>query len=221
MKTYRDFGIILKKHELGEADSIVLMLTRGQGLVRSVAKGVRRMTSRKGGNVELFNQVDAMFSRGKSLDILTEATALDTYSFWRSDLERVSQAFYVADLTSMMLAEGETYEYMYDQLANLYAWLGYAADPGMLVRWYEVQLLSSLGFWSSGQLQSQSQNALKLLEHFPVKTAKEVSQLKSSPALSTELERLMRGRLIEVLDREPKSEEFIYQVRALEQRAII
>jgi len=47
-RLYRDEAIILRTYKLGEADRIIVMLTRHHGQVRAVAKGVRRTTSRFG-----------------------------------------------------------------------------------------------------------------------------------------------------------------------------
>ena len=217
-QTYRDFGLILKRTDLGEADAIVTLLTRQEGVARAVAKGVRKLTSRKGGNVALFNHIDALVTRGRSLDVLSEAEAIATFNIWRSDLERVSQAYYAADITIMLLAEGETYSYIHDQLVSFYGWLGYALVPSLLVRWYEVQLLVSLGFWAANQMQSESQNALTLLDSFAQETASSVAQMRTAPRLTQEMERLMRDRLVQVLERDPKSQNFVFQVQALGER---
>ncbi|WP_396954780.1 DNA repair protein RecO, partial [Nocardioides sp. J9] len=45
---YRDEAIVLRTHKLGEADRIITLLTRDNGRIRAVAKGVRRTTSRWG-----------------------------------------------------------------------------------------------------------------------------------------------------------------------------
>ena len=49
MQGYRDDGVVLRTHKLGEADRIITLLTRQNGRVRAVAKGVRRTKSRFGG----------------------------------------------------------------------------------------------------------------------------------------------------------------------------
>ena len=48
MSLYRDEGIVLRTYRLGEADRIVVLLTRGRGKVRAVAKGVRKTKSKFG-----------------------------------------------------------------------------------------------------------------------------------------------------------------------------
>ncbi len=45
MALYRDEGVVLRVQKLGEADRIVTVLTRRNGRVRAVAKGVRRTRS--------------------------------------------------------------------------------------------------------------------------------------------------------------------------------
>ena len=49
---YRDSAVVLRVTKLGEADRIVTLLTRHEGRVRAVAKGVRRTKSRFGSRLE-------------------------------------------------------------------------------------------------------------------------------------------------------------------------
>ena len=55
-RTYKTEGIILKRINFGEADRILTSYTKHFGKISLLAKGVRKITSRKGGNIELFNQ---------------------------------------------------------------------------------------------------------------------------------------------------------------------
>ena len=52
MRLYRDRAVVLRQHKLGEADRIVTLLTRDHGLVRAVAKGMRRTRSKFGARSE-------------------------------------------------------------------------------------------------------------------------------------------------------------------------
>ena len=62
MSLYRDTGIVLRVHKLGEADRIITLLTRQRGIVRAVGKGVRKTTSRFGGRLEPFMHVDVQLA---------------------------------------------------------------------------------------------------------------------------------------------------------------
>jgi DNA repair protein RecO (recombination protein O) len=75
--TYRDEGIVLRTQKLGEADRIITLLTRRNGRVRAVARGVRKTSSRIGARLEPFNHVDVQFYEGRSLDNVTQVETID------------------------------------------------------------------------------------------------------------------------------------------------
>src|SRR5262249_51955576 len=77
--TYRDDGIVLRTHKLGEADRIVTVLGRRSGRIRAVAKGVRRPKARLGGRLEPFTHVDLLLYEGRSLDVITQADTVRPY----------------------------------------------------------------------------------------------------------------------------------------------
>ncbi|MDN5744830.1 MAG: DNA repair protein RecO [Nocardioidaceae bacterium] len=77
---YRDEAIVLRTHKLGEADRIITMLTRDNGRVRAVAKGVRRTTSRWGSRLEPFTHVDLQLALGRNLDTVTQADTRGAYA---------------------------------------------------------------------------------------------------------------------------------------------
>jgi DNA repair protein RecO (recombination protein O) len=76
---YRDEGVVLRTAPLGEADRIVTLLTRRNGRVRAVAKGVRRTSSRFGARLEPGMYVDLQLHQGRSLDTVTQADLLGPY----------------------------------------------------------------------------------------------------------------------------------------------
>jgi DNA repair protein RecO (recombination protein O) len=76
---YRDEGVVLRAQKLGEADRIVTVLTRRNGRVRAVAKGVRRTRSKFGATVEPFSHVDLQLYTGRTLDVVVQAESLHPY----------------------------------------------------------------------------------------------------------------------------------------------
>ncbi|CAN5861678.1 DNA repair protein RecO [soil metagenome] len=80
MRLYRDRAVVLRQHKLGEADRIVTLLTRDNGLVRAVAKGVRRTRSKFGAKLEPFSHIDVQLHPGRNLDIVTQVVALDAFA---------------------------------------------------------------------------------------------------------------------------------------------
>ncbi len=80
MSSYRAKAIILKIYKLGEADKIVKLYSQKNGLIDAVAKGARKIKSKFGGRLELFNFIDLDLASGKSLDIITGAEILKNFS---------------------------------------------------------------------------------------------------------------------------------------------
>ncbi|GAA1017179.1 DNA repair protein RecO [Acrocarpospora pleiomorpha] len=79
MSLYRDEGVVLRTHKLGEADRIITILTKRTGKVRAVAKGVRKTKSRFGARLEPFTHVDVQLHTGRSLDMVTQVETLRPY----------------------------------------------------------------------------------------------------------------------------------------------
>ncbi|MBW8752475.1 MAG: DNA repair protein RecO [Propionibacteriales bacterium] len=73
MPLYSDEAIVLRTRKLAEADRIITLLTREHGIVRAVAKGVRRTSSRFGSRLEPFTHVDLQLAEGRNLDVITQA----------------------------------------------------------------------------------------------------------------------------------------------------
>lgn len=76
---YRDEAVVLRTHRLGEADRIIVSLTRSHGQVRAVARGVRRTTSRFGARLEPFSLVDVQLRAGRSLDVVAQAETIEPF----------------------------------------------------------------------------------------------------------------------------------------------
>jgi DNA repair protein RecO (recombination protein O) len=106
MSVYRDEGVVLRTQKLGEADRIVTLLTRGNGRVRAVAKGVRRTRSKFGARLEPFMHVDLQLYTGRSLDVVTQAETLAPYG----EAIAVDYARYTAGTAMLETAERLTAE---------------------------------------------------------------------------------------------------------------
>ncbi len=72
--------MVLRQHKLGEADRIVTLLTCEHGLVRAVAKGVRRTRSKFGARLEPFAHIDVQLHPGRNLDIVTQVVSIDAFA---------------------------------------------------------------------------------------------------------------------------------------------
>ncbi|MEC7874347.1 MAG: DNA repair protein RecO, partial [Actinomycetota bacterium] len=98
MAHYRDRGVIVRTHKLGEADRILSVITENNGKVRAVAKGVRKTRSRYGGRLEPLRHLDLQFYRGRGdLDIVTQAETREHWPDIRNNLDRLGKALTIAE----------------------------------------------------------------------------------------------------------------------------
>lgn len=139
-------AVVLKQMPLGEADRILTLCAPDIGKVRAIAKGVRRTKSRLGGNLELLNRVSVSIAFGRNLDIINEASAIATYSRFRSDLRRVSRGMYIAELMDGFSEEGNAGGAAYGLLLNTLCLLETTPSLDLLLRWFEMRLLDCSGY---------------------------------------------------------------------------
>jgi len=106
MPLYSDEAIVLRTRKLAEADRIITLLTRDHGIVRAVAKGVRRTTSRFGSRLEPFTHVDLQLAEGRNLDVITQAVTRSPFGETISaDYDRYTAASVMLETAERLVAE--------------------------------------------------------------------------------------------------------------------
>jgi DNA repair protein RecO (recombination protein O) len=126
---------------------LVTLLTRERGKLRTVAKGARKIKSRKAGHLEPFTHVALQLARGRDLPIITQADTLDAYLPLRDDLLRTGYAAYTLELVDRFTYEDDTEATgLYRLLVETLGRIAVEADPWLAVRFYEMRLLEFLGF---------------------------------------------------------------------------
>ncbi len=145
MSLYHDQGVVLRTYKLGEADRIVVFLTRGRGKVRAVAKGVRKTKSRFGGRLEPTSHVRLLFYEGRELDIVTQAESIDTFRQIRDDLDRLGQAVSMLEACDQLAQEREANARLYEMLVGALRTLSGEHAP-LVVPAFFLKVLALEGF---------------------------------------------------------------------------
>jgi DNA repair protein RecO (recombination protein O) len=143
---YRDEGVVLRTHKLGEADRIVVLMTAGHGKVRAVAKGVRKTKSRFGGRLEPPNRASLLLYQGRELDVVTQAETIEHYPALRDDLDRLTDAISLVEAVDQVAQEGEPNAALYRMLIGaLRALAGAEVRSPLLVAAFYWKLLALEG----------------------------------------------------------------------------
>ncbi len=126
---------------------MLTLYTRERGKVRAIAKGARRIRSRKAGHLEPFTRVTLQLAKGRDLLIVTQADTLDAYLPLGTDLVKTGYASYVVELLDRFTYEDESENYpIFVLLTEILNRIAVEPDPWLAIRYYEVRLLDFLGY---------------------------------------------------------------------------
>ncbi|HLF73317.1 MAG TPA: DNA repair protein RecO [Anaerolineales bacterium] len=149
-RSFRVEAVVLRHSDYGEADRLLTLYTRQLGKTRALAKGARKIASRKAGHIEPFTHVKLQLAKGRDMPLVTQADTVDAYLPVREDLVLTGHAAYVLELLDRFTYEDETespsiFRLLTETLSRL-ASQSANASPWLVVRYYEMRLLDHLGF---------------------------------------------------------------------------
>ncbi|MCX8062473.1 MAG: DNA repair protein RecO [Anaerolineales bacterium] len=145
-RTFRVEGVVLRHQDWGEADRLIILFSRERGKLRAIAKGARKLQSRKAGHLEPFNRVSLLLAQGRDLPLITQAETLVSYPAFQEDLFLIGYGAYLLELIDRFTVEEEANPALYQQLIETLERLGQSQEPLFELRYFEVKLLDEVGF---------------------------------------------------------------------------
>lgn len=145
-RTYKTEGIIIKRWNFGEADKIITLFSKHYGKIASLAKGIRRLTSRKASNLDLFNYTVLLIVKGKQLDLITEAQVISSFRKMKKDLKKVAVAYQVCELVDKLTRERQTSYQVFNLLRESFKKLNEDKIEENFLFLFKKRLLEILGF---------------------------------------------------------------------------
>ena len=142
---YRDVGVVLRTYKLRESDRIVVFHTKENGKVRAVAKGVRKTRSKFGARLEPMSHVRLLLYRGRELDIVSQAEAVEPLSPMLSSLDRASQGLAALEAVDQLALEREPNPVLYQSLVGVLRTIAERPSPLNVPAFY-WKLLAREGF---------------------------------------------------------------------------
>ena len=111
-----------------------------------MAKGVRKPKSKKRGHIEVFSRLRFSASKGKGIDIITEAELIEPYDFLRRDLRKTSLAYYFCEVVEKITREEERNENVFEEFAGSLKLLTNGVNLKELRKNFVIRLLILQGF---------------------------------------------------------------------------
>lgn len=147
-RVFTTHAIVLKRRNVGEADRILTIFSKEYGRMRVIAKGIRRIHSRRAPHLEVFSHVSLVLYKGKTWDSVTEATPIHAFGFLREHLPRVSTAYYLCELVDALLPERQEHRDVYTLLVGALSVLDDTTEADLLIvnEQFALELLRRLGY---------------------------------------------------------------------------
>lgn len=142
-------ALVLRTYNFGEADKIVVFLTRSAGVVRAVAKGCRKLKSKYGASLEPFTLAKITYFQKENQELvaLSQTEILKSHFDLSGQAETLAGLAYMGDLVVEFSPPYEPNEKLFRMVkACLDAICQSQTDLQLVLRYFEVWLLKLEGY---------------------------------------------------------------------------
>jgi len=148
MQFQRTPAICLHKVDFSETSQVLRFFTSDAGKINCIAKGSKRKKSAFLAPFELLSQYDLIRieKRPGTLDILTKAERVRSFTKLRADYPHYVAACYVAEFVDEFSPEGQPVEGLFEQLVQVLERLEAGVPAADAVFSFEAQALRALGY---------------------------------------------------------------------------
>lgn len=205
-------GLILKRNNFGEADRVLTVLTNRYGKISVIARGVRRITSRRAGNIEVLNRVRLHLFKSVKNYNLTEAESIETFRTLKENLTLSTTAFHIIELVDRLIPESQINSQVYDLTIAILQIL--EKNPRQIfIRAYEVKLLTLLGFWSINSIKDLHPEMKNLLKRLEDENWNSISKMEIDKDEASALKTILEGYIEHIIDSSLKSTKLMQKLQ--------
>jgi DNA repair protein RecO (recombination protein O) len=212
MPLYTAEALVLRTYKLGEADRIVVFLTRDRGKKRGVAPNARKSRKRFGAALEPLTEVRVSYFEKEQRDLV----GLNYAEPVRSPLvaaspEALGYSHYFAELIDEWAAEADVDERLFRLGTSALEALVSGVPAEALARYFECWLLRLQGVYPADL--ALSSGAVTFLDGVRKVGPREVASLGASTRVLREIEVVHRKLIAMHLEREPRSVRVLNELR--------
>lgn len=150
MNNYVTDAINLKSYNLSESDKIIVMYSKDKGLIKGIAKGVKKPKSKLGARMDNLVANTVMLHKGKNFSTICQAQTLDSFRHVRTDLDKIFYSMYVAEIVNNFgLEDDPSSENIYNLLyraLNCISEAGNKVQIMLAVIKFQLKMMKESGF---------------------------------------------------------------------------
>lgn len=133
-------ALVLSRRNVGEADRLVTFFTREHGLIRAVAKGVRKIPSRRGGHLEPYTLALALLTVSRAGAYVGAVETLNHFPELRESQSAMRVAHHITTTLLGLFEEGDAEPQLFDAVTE--AWHMLPSLPESKAHVLEATLMS-------------------------------------------------------------------------------
>jgi DNA repair protein RecO (recombination protein O) len=146
-KSYSSEGVVLARRNFSEADRILIIFSKDFGKLSLLAKGVRKLKSRKRGAIEVFSRIKFQGVETHGIDLITEAEVVDSFPKLRIDLKKAAVSYNLMEAVGKLTQEGEKHLDVYNLLIESLSEIEKEKNLKEIREDFIKEVLVNLGFW--------------------------------------------------------------------------
>lgn len=209
-------ALVLRTYKLGEADRIVVFLTRDRGKKRGVAKGARRHRSRFVGALEPLTEVRVAYFESERRELVglnyAETVRSPLVLSGLGDGGALGYVSYFAELLDEWAQDGDADERLYRLGASMLDALASGVPVEPLVRYFEYWLLRLQGVYPEAR-GTLSDGAMAFLAGSRVVAPHRIADVPADTRVLRELEGVHRSLIATHLEKTLKSDRVLRDLR--------
>lgn len=137
--------VILGHRDFTENDKLIFLYTEEFGKIKVIAKGARKITSKFTGHLETLNFAVAEIYFGPKNIILKEIITIKNFKKIRENLERLSAAIEIAEITNQILYENQKIDNLIELLTTTLQQLSTSNKPSLTSQAYMIKIFDRSG----------------------------------------------------------------------------
>ncbi len=152
--SFTDKGIIIRRFPVSEFDMLLIIFSQYHGKIKATARGVRKITSRRSGHVDLFNVINFQVNKKGDWLTLNEASVEKSFDDFKKSKDLMVEVYHIAELINILLADDDKQSQVFDKTLDILGKINSAGGNELnsrllsQIRDYEIDLLRLLGYWS-------------------------------------------------------------------------
>ena len=160
-KKFTSEGIVISRKNYSEADRILVIYTNDYGKLSVMAKGVRKLKSKKRGHLEVFSHIKFSASKGSGIDVMTEVESINDFHKIKKDLKKVALAYYFMEVVFKLTSQEEKNKELFRLILNYLDKLDIDKNLRTLRFSFIHDLLVLLGYWPVNRIMANPDKVLE------------------------------------------------------------